>query len=201
MKNNDITITNTIDMNKKQRISISERRATYPLQERLKIYGPDTMARRFSDQEKHSGKLMMNGVNILNKTSLDSDTMMHRIKQRRETHNRVERRRRDKLNNLVNELAQSIPLTSTNDREKYHRAKILRRAIDYIRLIQQENKAMKIQLGQSSMDMSMLPEASSSPSSESDITSSDNESQNNDESKRTSSKFIPPAFDTFCFQI
>lgn len=82
---------------KQSRITISERRATYPLQERLKIYFPDTMARRFSDQEKNQGKMIVNGVNLLNKTSLDSDTMMHRIKQRRETHNRVERRRRDKL--------------------------------------------------------------------------------------------------------
>lgn len=88
---------NSNNNNNEKKISISERRASYPLQERLKIYGPDTMARKFSDQEKNQSKLIMNGVNILNKTSIDSDTMMHRIKQRRETHNRVERRRRDKL--------------------------------------------------------------------------------------------------------
>jgi hypothetical protein len=92
-----MTTNATASDSKPGRITISERRATYPLQERLKIYFPDTMARRFSDQEKNQGKMIVNGVNLLNKTSLDSDTMMHRIKQRRETHNRVERRRRDKL--------------------------------------------------------------------------------------------------------
>ncbi|KAI8067885.1 hypothetical protein BC940DRAFT_300682 [Gongronella butleri] len=132
-------------MGDQRKVSISERRATYPLQERLKIYGPDTMARRFSDQEKHSGKFVLNGVNILNKNSLDSDTVMHRIKQRRETHNRVERRRRDKLNGLVEELAHSLP--GSMQAEKNHRAKILKLAIDYIHVMQQENSQMKQQLG------------------------------------------------------
>jgi hypothetical protein len=83
-------------MSTPQKTCISERRATYPLHQRLKIYNPDTMARRLSEG-KLPNKLVVHGVNILNKTSLDSDTAMSRIKQRRETHNRVERRRRDML--------------------------------------------------------------------------------------------------------
>lgn len=79
------------------KMTISERRAAYPLQERIKIYNPDTMARRLSQLEKQPTKLVVHGVNILNKTSIDSETAMSRIKQRRETHNRVERRRRDNL--------------------------------------------------------------------------------------------------------
>lgn len=79
------------------KMTISERRATYPLQERIKIYNPDTMARKLNQLEKHPTKLVVHGVNILNKMSIDSDTAMSRIKQRRETHNRVERRRRDNL--------------------------------------------------------------------------------------------------------
>lgn len=78
-------------MNEQHKMSISERRATFPLQERIRIYTPDTITR------KKTKKLVIHGVNILNKSSLDSDTAMHRIKQRRETHNRVERRRRDNL--------------------------------------------------------------------------------------------------------
>jgi hypothetical protein len=74
-----------------KKMSISEKRAAYPLQERIRLYSPDCT--------KKPKKLVMHGVNILNKSSLDSDTAMNRIKQRRETHNRVERRRRD---NLVN---------------------------------------------------------------------------------------------------
>ncbi|ORZ09873.1 hypothetical protein BCR42DRAFT_423235 [Absidia repens] len=194
--------TSTIADKNQPRISISERRATYPLQERLKIYCPDSMARRFSDQEKNQGKLIVNGVNILNKTSLDSDTMMHRIKQRRETHNRVERRRRDKLNGLVSELSNSIPLAVPNA-EKCHRAKILRHAIGYIHFMQEENAALKIQLGhpvntpvypQVPLEKT-YPSRTTSPSSESEITSSDNESQN-----CVSKKMNRPAFDTFCFQ-
>lgn len=76
-------------------MTVSERRATYPLQQRIKIYNPDTMARRLS-QEKQT-KLVVNGVNLLNKSSLDKDIILDRMKQRRETHNRVERRRRDML--------------------------------------------------------------------------------------------------------
>lgn len=85
------------------KMTVSERRATYPLQQRLKIYNPDTMARRLS-QEKQT-KLVVNGVNLLNKSSLDKDIILDRMKQRRETHNRVERRRRDML---VSNLLSSI---------------------------------------------------------------------------------------------
>ncbi|KAI8344022.1 hypothetical protein BC941DRAFT_2746 [Chlamydoabsidia padenii] len=194
-------MTSTASDNKQSRITISERRATYPFQERLKIYNPDTMARRISEQEKNQGKMIVNGVNLLNKTSLDSDTMMHRIKQRRETHNRVERRRRDKLNNLVSELAHSIPLDVANA-EKCHRAKILRHAIDYIQLIQQENNALRIQLGQ---PVHPFPSPSSqgaiSPSSSETDTNSDSDSHTNRDAKPPVKSTHSPAFDTFCFQI
>lgn len=87
----------TYSIPEQQKMTISERRATYPLQERIKIYNPDTMARKLNQLDKQPTKLVVHGVNILNKISLDSDTAMSRIKQRRETHNRVERRRRDNL--------------------------------------------------------------------------------------------------------
>ncbi|KAI8643740.1 hypothetical protein BD408DRAFT_414470 [Parasitella parasitica] len=147
------------------KMTISERRATYPLQERIKIYNPDTMARKLSQLEKHPTKLVVHGVNILNKISIDSDTAMSRIKQRRETHNRVERRRRDNLNTLVNELSDLVPRSSKEKSggEKCHRAKVLRYAIDYIQTMKQENEQLRQQLG--------LP-TPASPSSSSQLTSS-----------------------------
>lgn len=126
-------------------MTVSERRATYPLQQRLKIYNPDTMARRLS-QEKQT-KLVVNGVNLLNKSSLDKDIILDRMKQRRETHNRVERRRRDMLNGLISELAHAMPQDAL-DPEKSHRAQILRQAISYIQSIRRENQTMRAQLGQ-----------------------------------------------------
>ncbi|KAG0170203.1 hypothetical protein DFQ28_002406 [Apophysomyces sp. BC1034] len=181
-----------------RKMTISERRATYPLQERLKIYGPDTMAQRISDQEKYQGKLLVHGVNILNKTSLDSDTVMKRIKQRRETHNRVERRRRDMLNGLVNELAEVIPI-ATENAEKCHRAKILRQAIDYIRQIQEENNSLRSQLGFPQVARDAIVEMASDSSTAYD---SDDREQHHLDEPRTPfelSQSVSPASFVFCF--
>ncbi|KAL9545688.1 hypothetical protein MBANPS3_007024 [Mucor bainieri] len=145
------------------KMTISERRATYPLQERIKIYNPDTMARKLNQLDKQPNKLVVHGVNILNKISIDSDTAMSRIKQRRETHNRVERRRRDNLNTLVNELSDLVPRSSIEKSggEKCHRAKVLRYAIEYIQTIQQENEQLRQQLGLSAASTPQSPAASS----------------------------------------
>ncbi|KAI9025766.1 Myc-type, basic helix-loop-helix domain-containing protein [Phycomyces nitens] len=122
-----------------------QRRASYPIQDRIKIYSPATMARQLNKQ-KHQSKLIVHGVNILNKISLDSDIAMDRIQHRRETHNLVERRRRDKLNTLVSELTEVIPPSEAVS-EKWHRAKTLRQAIDYIKALQLENNDLRSQLG------------------------------------------------------
>ena len=88
-------------------LSISERRSYYPFHERLVIHDANSMQRILDNkknattmelsQTKKSPSLTVHGVNILNKNDLDSDTVMNRIIQRRKTHNRVERRRRDRL--------------------------------------------------------------------------------------------------------
>ncbi|KAL1927989.1 hypothetical protein VTP01DRAFT_3394 [Rhizomucor pusillus] len=148
-------------------MTVSERRASYSLQQRIKVYDPDSMA-RLLNQGKTQGKMIVNGINILNKSSLDTDIIMDRIKHRRETHNRVERRRRDMLNMLINELAQSIPETATMEPERCHRALVLRQAISYIRTIQSENNALRAQLGHptsSDSNASLCTTASSSSSS------------------------------------
>ncbi|KAI8351760.1 hypothetical protein EDC96DRAFT_518319 [Choanephora cucurbitarum] len=160
-----MTFTSPLDPPK---MSISERRATYPLQERIRLYDPDTMARKLSQIDKQPTKLVVHGVNILNKISLDSDIAMSRIKQRRETHNRVERRRRDNLNTLVNQLSDIVPRTSIEKSggEKCHRAKVLRYAIEYIQSIQQENNELREQLGlaTNSNNISLLESDSTSSS-------------------------------------
>ncbi|KAI9319155.1 hypothetical protein BX666DRAFT_1431872 [Dichotomocladium elegans] len=126
-------------------MSVSERRASYPLHQRLKVYNPESMARRLN-REKTQSKLVVNGVNILNKSCLDKDIILDRIKQRRETHNRVERRRRDMLNGLINQLAHVMPNEIIDDPEKCNRAQVLRHAISYIQSIQNENKTLREQL-------------------------------------------------------
>ncbi|ORE02709.1 hypothetical protein BCV72DRAFT_214698 [Rhizopus microsporus var. microsporus] len=100
-------------------MSISERRASYPIQERIKIYSPDSMAKKLHELEKQPNKLVLHGVNILNK------------------------------NTLVNELSTLVPRSAENGGPKCHRAKVLRYAIDYIRAMQEENNQLRQQLGQS----------------------------------------------------
>ncbi|KAL0088034.1 hypothetical protein F4703DRAFT_1717246, partial [Phycomyces blakesleeanus] len=92
------------------------RRASYPIQDRIRIYSPATMARQLNKQ-KHQSKLIVHGVNILNKISLD-----------------------------MNELTQVIPPSEAVS-EKWHRAKTLRQAIDYIKSLQMENNGLRTQLG------------------------------------------------------
>jgi hypothetical protein len=89
--------------------SISERRSKYPLHERLVVYDTESMQRKMEIKSASSvpvpnatsPSFMVNGVNILNKNSLNSEIIMNRIVQRRQTHNRVERRRRDRMVNYL----------------------------------------------------------------------------------------------------
>lgn len=113
----------------------------------------------------------------------------------------------------MNELAQTLPSLNENGREKCHRAKILRQAIDYIRFIQQENNSLKLRLDNPLMsDFSTIP-LPPLPSSSSSITTtpedehhftSESDTSSSDESHpptTTTTKYTPPKFDTFCFQI
>ena len=79
-----------------KKIPISERRAAYPLEHRLKTYSPEKIQQQLIDAAG-TKKMLVNGVNILNNRSIDCSTAKDRIRQRRETHNKVERRRRDIL--------------------------------------------------------------------------------------------------------
>ncbi|ORX94610.1 hypothetical protein K493DRAFT_189571, partial [Basidiobolus meristosporus CBS 931.73] len=75
----------------------------------------------------------VNGVNILNRKSLDSKTVMERLKRRRENHNHVERKRRDNINHTILEISQLIPHEAAVS-AKLNKGSILRLAADYIKV-------------------------------------------------------------------
>ncbi|KAK9767868.1 hypothetical protein K7432_001974 [Basidiobolus ranarum] len=83
----------------------------------------------------------VNGVNILNRKSLDSKTVMERLKRRRENHNHVERKRRDNINHTILEISQLIPHEAATN-AKLNKGSILRLAADYIKEIQAENRRL-----------------------------------------------------------
>ncbi|ORX94559.1 HLH-domain-containing protein [Basidiobolus meristosporus CBS 931.73] len=86
----------------------------------------------------------VNGVNILNRKSLDSKTVMERLKRRRENHNSVERKRRDNINHTILEISQLIPHETAST--KLNKGSILRLAADYIKEVQAENKRLVAEL-------------------------------------------------------
>ncbi|KAL9552928.1 hypothetical protein MBANPS3_003544 [Mucor bainieri] len=136
-------------MSSRQTSTISERRSQYPLHERLIVYNSESMQRMIDNKTSSpiplsnptASTFMVNGVNILNKNSLDSDTVMHRIMQRRQTHNRVERRRRDRMNNLFNDLSKCLP--TLQHKTENNRADILQEAIEHIKQLTNENHRLK----------------------------------------------------------
>ncbi|KAK9687828.1 hypothetical protein K7432_014632 [Basidiobolus ranarum] len=87
----------------------------------------------------------VNGVNILNRKSLDSKTVMERLKRRRENHNYVERKRRDNINHTIFEISQLIPHETTTS-TKLNKGSILRLAADYIKEVQAENRRLTADL-------------------------------------------------------
>jgi hypothetical protein len=59
-------------------------------------------------------------------------------RRRRESHNAVERRRRDNINDRIQELLTLLPETSLDPVNKPHKGFILRKSVDYIRNLQQD---------------------------------------------------------------
>ncbi|KAG0041664.1 hypothetical protein BGZ83_001480, partial [Gryganskiella cystojenkinii] len=89
-----------------------------------------------SSSNSHSGKTRqsaykINGLNILNRNSLDSRTALEMIRRRRENHNHVERRRRDTLNSTILQIAEIIPNCSSS--AKLNKGTILRLALEHLR--------------------------------------------------------------------
>ncbi|KAF9921794.1 hypothetical protein FBU30_008132 [Linnemannia zychae] len=113
-------------------------RMTFELDDVLREYTPD--------QFKTCKAYDVGGVNILNKKPVDSKTALDKIKRRRETHNRVERRRRDCINQLIDELTALLPKDDDNDISKSHRVNILRTAIAHIQNLTRQNENLQQQV-------------------------------------------------------
>ncbi|KAF9152418.1 hypothetical protein BG015_005280 [Linnemannia schmuckeri] len=113
-------------------------RMTFELDDVLREYTPD--------QFKTCKAYDVGGVNILNKKPVDSKTALDKIKRRRETHNRVERRRRDCINQLIDELTALLPKEDDNDISKSHRVNILRAAIAHIQNLTRQNENLQQQV-------------------------------------------------------
>ncbi|KFH72704.1 hypothetical protein MVEG_02993 [Podila verticillata NRRL 6337] len=86
------------------------------------------------------------GINILNKKTVDSQTALDKIKRRRETHNRVERRRRDQINQLIDELTTLLPKDDEEDQSRSHRVNILRSAVSHIQQLTRRNHELQDQI-------------------------------------------------------
>jgi hypothetical protein len=127
------------------KLTISERRQTYPFEDRLKMYSPEKLAKQLEEKEAVESKLMVNGVNLLNKRNMDCDVAIDRMKRRKEMHNRVERQRRDCLNQLMDELIELVPDAASETRGKsHHRANGLRKTAQYIRELHKTNVELQM---------------------------------------------------------
>ncbi|KAG9302341.1 hypothetical protein G9A89_008833 [Geosiphon pyriformis] len=172
---------------------------------------PQEMAKKKS-KEKKQLQYRVNGVNILNRNSLDMQTAMERLKRRRENHNNVERKRRNNINNTIFEISLLMPVAYTPG-AKPNKGSILRRAVEYIKNLQTENETMRAELN-SNKGISLLTNEKSdatvtnysitsttvttvNPPSSTSVTHSSNDSTShltfgNQTSIETTSHILPP---------
>ncbi|KAF9560548.1 hypothetical protein EC968_006118 [Mortierella alpina] len=118
--------------------SIKGERMTFELDDVLRKYSPE----QFKTCEAYD----VGGVNILNKKPVDSKTALDKIKRRREVHNRVERRRRDCINQLIDELTSLLPREDADSMSKCHRVNVLRAAVAHIQNLTHQNENLNQQL-------------------------------------------------------
>ncbi|KAF9940054.1 hypothetical protein BGZ67_008374 [Mortierella alpina] len=118
--------------------SIKGERMTFELDDVLRKYSPE----QFKTCEAYD----VGGINILNKKPVDSKTALDKIKRRREVHNRVERRRRDCINQLIDELTSLLPKEDADSMSKCHRVNVLRAAVAHIQNLTHQNENLNQQL-------------------------------------------------------
>ncbi|KAG2177226.1 hypothetical protein INT43_007883 [Umbelopsis isabellina] len=99
----------------------------------------------FKGRRKYKRAYKVNGVNILNRSEIDSKTMIERLKRRKENHNHIERKRRDHINNTIYELAEVLPDANPNDC-KLNKGNILKATLQHIKDLQAENLTFRLQL-------------------------------------------------------
>eukprot|EP00842_Homolaphlyctis_polyrhiza_P005774 jgi/Hompol1/6198/HPOL_000610-RA len=71
-----------------------------------------------------------------NASKLPSDPLVEKRRRRRESHNAVERRRRDHINEKIQELCNLLPEFAADAQNKPNKGIVLRRSVDYIRNMQ-----------------------------------------------------------------
>ncbi|GJJ68655.1 hypothetical protein EMPS_01001 [Entomortierella parvispora] len=96
-----------------------------------------------SESFKSTKSFDLAGVNILNRKPLDTKTALDKLQRRRETHNRVERKRRDCINQLIDDLTKLLPAKHLEEASsKCHRVNVLRGAVAHIKFLNESNHAL-----------------------------------------------------------
>ncbi|KAG0355063.1 hypothetical protein BGZ54_001318 [Gamsiella multidivaricata] len=96
-----------------------------------------------SESYKTTKSFDLAGVNILNRKPLDTRTALDKLQRRRETHNRVERKRRDCINQLIDDLTKLLPPKHLEEvTSKCHRVNVLRGAVAHIKFLADQNLAL-----------------------------------------------------------
>ncbi|KAF9438124.1 hypothetical protein BGZ76_009655 [Entomortierella beljakovae] len=96
-----------------------------------------------SETYKTTKSFDLAGVNILNRKPLDTRTALDKLQRRRETHNRVERKRRDCINQLIDDLTKLLPPKHLEEvTSKCHRVNVLRGAVAHIKFLSESNAAL-----------------------------------------------------------
>ncbi|KAF9387593.1 hypothetical protein CPC16_006944 [Podila verticillata] len=96
-----------------------------------------------SETYKTTKSFDLAGVNILNRKPLDTRTALDKLQRRRETHNRVERKRRDCINQLVDDLTKLLPAKHLEEAtSKCHRVNVLRGAVAHIKFLTESNDGL-----------------------------------------------------------
>ncbi|KAI1307046.1 hypothetical protein EDD11_004568 [Mortierella claussenii] len=96
-----------------------------------------------SETYKTTKSFDLAGVNILNRKPLDTRTALDKLQRRRETHNRVERKRRDCINQLIDDLTRLLPPKHLEEvTSKCHRVNVLRGAVAHIKFLAETNATL-----------------------------------------------------------
>ncbi|KAJ9084650.1 hypothetical protein DSO57_1022137 [Entomophthora muscae] len=121
---------------------------------RLQTSCMDDLIRECNPKEitkKTAVPLKIAGVNVINRKDLESDVAIDRIQRKRERHNRVERNRRYRINQAMDQLATLIPAsesTSSSDDVSHNhstnRSSLIHDAVNYILALQKENATLKL---------------------------------------------------------
>ncbi|KAF9980272.1 hypothetical protein BGZ75_008639 [Mortierella antarctica] len=100
-----------------------------------------------SESFKTTKSFDLAGVNILNRKPLDTKTALDKLQRRRETHNRVERKRRDCINQLIDDLTKLLPPKHLEEAtSKCHRVNVLRGAVSHIKFLNESNEALALSI-------------------------------------------------------